>query len=123
MARKIENFKPEPDPNAQKMAELQVAMLEAQVDTERAKAEQLRASSQLDSSKVGTEQVKQGNMQSNTDQQNLDFVEQESGVKQERELQKHGEQARSQAQLKLMDREFDKEDNRRGDLKDYLANR
>lgn len=123
MARKIENFKPEPDPNAQKMAELQMAMLEAQVDTERAKAEGLRATAQLSGSKAGTEQVKQGNLQSNTDQQNLDFVEQESGVKQERELQKHGEQARSQAQLKLMDREFDKEDNRRGDLKDYLANR
>ena len=63
----------------------------------------------LTDAKAGTEAAKQRNLDSDTDIKNLDFVEQESGVKQERELQKQGEQARSQAQLKLIDRELNRE--------------
>ena len=39
-------------------------------------------------------------------------MEQESGVKQERDLQKVGEQARSQAQLKLLDQQTAREKNK-----------
>lgn len=123
LARKIENFQPQPDEMAQKRAQLELAMLEAQIDTERAKAEGLRATAQLSGSKSGTEQAKQGNLQSNTDQQNLDFVEQESGVKQERELQKSGEQARSQGQLKSMDNQMQKESQQHDLLKQYLGSK
>lgn len=105
LAHKIESYQPQPDPMQQKRAELEIALLEAQLANEQAKAQMHQATAQLEMAKVGTEQVKQGNMQSDTDQKNLDFVEQESGVKQERALQQTGEQARSQAQLKVMDQE------------------
>jgi hypothetical protein len=96
LAQKIEAYQPQPDPLMQKKLELEVALLEAQVMSEQAKA-------QLDMAKIGTEQVKQGQIQSDTDLKNLDFVEQESGVKQERDIQKIGEQARSQMGLKALD--------------------
>lgn len=96
LAQKIESYQPEPDPMQQQMQQLQMQLLQAQVASEQARA-------QLDQAKAMTEQVKQAHIQSDADLKNLDFVEQESGVKQERDLQKIGEQARSQMGLKAID--------------------
>lgn len=121
LAKRIEAYEPQPDPIAQKKAELEIALLEAQIQAENAKTQERLATASLNGAKVGTEGAKAGNISSDTDQKNLDFVEQESGVKQERDLQKSGEQARSQANLKLLDREFKKEDDRVDLLKTYIA--
>jgi len=107
LAHKIENYKPEPDPMAQRKAELEIQLLEAQLENVRAQSMERQASAQLDMSKAQTEGTKQGLNSSTTDLKNLDFVEQESGVKQERDLQKQGEQARSQAKNKVMDHQYD----------------
>lgn len=110
LAKAIEEYEPEPDPLAQRKAELEIALLEAQLRNVEAQAIQRQANAQLDIAKAGTEGVKAENIQSDTDLKNLDFVEQESGVKQERELQKHGEQARSQSQMKLLDHQLKREE-------------
>jgi hypothetical protein len=120
LAKKIENYKPEPDPLAQRKAELEIQLLEAQLANEMAHAQSRQANAQLDMAKAGTETVKQGLIKSDTDLKNLDFVEQESGVKQERDLQKQGEQARSQAQLKVLDQGMRREDHRIDLLKEYM---
>lgn len=120
LAKKIENYQPEPDPMMIKKAQLEVALLEAQIATEQAKAMQLQASAQLDGTKAGTEQVKQGQIKSDTDLKNLDFVEQESGVKQERELQRVGEQAKSQGKLAVLQQQLKKDDQRHELLKEYI---
>jgi hypothetical protein len=120
LAKRIENYQPQPDPLAQEEAMLRIELLKAQINKENAQAMSYQSGAQLDMAKAGTEQVKQGNIQSDTDIKNLDFVEQESGVKQERAKELHGEQARSQAQLKLLDRQFAKEDADRDLLKEYL---
>lgn len=123
LAKKIEAYQPQPDPMAQKKMELEIQLLEAQLQNEMAQSQERQANAQLNMAKVGTEQVKAGNIQSDTDLKNLDFVEQESGVKQERAKELHGEQARSQAQLKLMDRQFQKEDNKLDLVKEYIKSR
>jgi len=120
LAKKIEDYEPQPDPIAQRMGELQVALLEAQIATEQSKAMLNQANAQLNGAKVGTESAKQGNMQSDSDLKNLDFVEQESGVKQERALQQTGEQARSQAQLKVMDQQSQREGHKADLLKEFM---
>jgi hypothetical protein len=120
LAKRIEAYQPQPDPLAQEEAMLRVELLKAQIAKENAQAMSYQSGAQLDMAKAGTEQVKQGNLQSDTDLKNLDFVEQESGVKQERAKELHGEQARSQAQLKLMDRQFAIEDQDRDLLKEYI---
>lgn len=120
VAQRIENYQPQPDPLIQKQRELEIQLLAAQLENERAHAMQRQASAQLDVAKVGTEGAKQGNLQSDTDIKNLDFVEQESGVKQERELQRQGAQAKAQSQLKLIDSAERREDRRVDLLKEYL---
>ena len=127
LAKKIESYQPQPDPLAQKKAQLEIELLMAQIAVEQAKAMELQSKAQLNGAKGGTESVKAENIKADTDKKNLDFVEQESGVTQERNIQLHGEQARSQAELKLMDHELNKENvdqKLRADLlRDYVKSR
>ena len=121
LAKKIEEYTPQPDPLQQKKAELEIALLEAQIATEQSKAALNQANAQLGGAKIGTEAAKAQHLSSDADLKNLDFVEQESGVKQERDLQKQGEQAHSQAQTKLMEHELNKENQQHDLLRDYLS--
>lgn len=103
LAKKIEDFQPQPDPMAQKRAELELALLEAQINSENAKAQRDMAQAQLGGAKMGTEQAKAGQLKSDTDLKNLDFIEQEKGVKQERDMQLQSAKAQSQVELKEID--------------------
>lgn len=121
LAKKIESYQPQPDPLAQKKDMLEIALLEAQIANENAQAMERQATAQLNGAKIGTESAKQGHLQSDTDLKNLDFVEQESGVKQERDKELHGEQARSQLALKVVDNAFKKEEKQMDRLAKYKA--
>ena len=123
LAKRIESYQPQPDPLLQEKARLEIELLKRQIATEEAKAMQFQASAQLDSAKSGTEQVKQDNLQSDTDLKNLEFVEQESGVHQERELQKQQMQSDNQRQLKELDRQKHVEGKQFDLIKQYLANK
>jgi len=123
LAKKIESYQPQPDPMAQKKAELEIQLLEAQIENERAQAAERQSGAQLDVVKAGTEQAKQSYLKSDTDLKNLEFVEQESGVHQERAKELQGEQSRSQTEMKLMDRQFKQEDTNSDLLKEYLRKR
>lgn len=127
MAKKIESYQPQPDPLAQKRAELELKLIEAQIQKELAQAEHFASGAGLQSAKANTEGAKAANLNSDTDKKNLDFVEQESGVTQERAKELHGEQARSQAQLKLIDHQLSSAENQRDRehdlIKEYVKNR
>ena len=101
LAKKLESYQPEPDPLMQRKMELEIELLESQINETNARAAKYEAAAQLDSAKVGTEGSKQDHLNSAKDLMNLDFVEQESGVKQERDLQKQGAQAKAQTDLKI----------------------
>tara|TARA_B110000908_G_scaffold27503_1_gene32239 strand:+ start:487 stop:2622 length:2136 start_codon:yes stop_codon:yes gene_type:complete len=102
LAKKIEDYQPQPDPIEQQRAQLELAKLQAEIAELQSRVVENQAQAQLDMAKAGSEQVKAGNVQADTDIKNLDFVEQESGVKQERDLQKQGEQAKSNAKLEMV---------------------
>lgn len=102
LAKQIQAYAPQPDPLQQRKAELELMLLEAQIAETMANAQNKGANAQLNMSKVGTESVKQSNIQSQTDKNILDFVEQETGTKQERDLQKQGAQARANMELELL---------------------
>ena len=124
LAKKIESYQPPPpDPMQQQLQQLEMAKLEAEVALLQAKVANEHATAQLNETRIGTEQAKAANLSSDTDIKNLDFVEQESGVKQERAKELHGEQARSQAQLKLLDRQFKTEDNKVDLMKEWIKSR
>ena len=123
LAKKIEMYQPQPDPLAQQKAQLEIELLQAQIAKENAMAMQYQANAGLTGERTNTEVVKQAQIKSDTDQKNLDFVEQESGVTQERELQKSGEQARGNMQLKLLDHKIQRENMQHNLLKEYIASR
>jgi hypothetical protein len=122
LAHKIETFQPQPDPVQQQKAQLEVELLKAQIAKENAMAMSYQGKAQLDVAKAGTEGEVARNVKSDTDLKNLDFVEQESGVKQEREKELHGEQARSQMALKTMEHDFGREERVHDLLKEYVKN-
>jgi len=120
LAKRIESYEPQPDPIQQEIAQLQVAKLKAEIMEIEARTGTHAANAQLAGAKTNTEGAKAAHLKSDADLKSLDFVEQESGVKQERDLQLHGEQARSQVQLKLLDRQFQREDMKLDLLKEYV---
>lgn len=103
LAKKIRDYKPEPDPIAEQKAQLELMLLQAQIATEQAKAAHYASGAQLQGVKQGTEIAKSKALQSAADLQDLNFIEQESGVQQERDLQKLWAQADAQTRMKLVD--------------------
>lgn len=125
LAKRIEDYQPQPDPLMQRKMELEIALMEAEYQKLQAQAQELATSANLNMAKANTEEYKAENIQSDTDLKNLDFVEQESGVKQERELQRHGEQARAQSQMKLLEHQLNREERDKDRqfqlVRDYLS--
>ena len=80
LAKRIEEYQPQPDPMAQQKAQLEVALLQAQVANETAKGRENEVDVQLKTAKTQTEQAKARGMHSSSDLSDLDFVEKESGV-------------------------------------------
>lgn len=99
LAKQIEEYQPQPDPIAQKQAELQVALMEAEL-------QEKQSIIQLNMAKIDTEHAKAEHLRSDADLKDLNFIEQESGVKQERDLQKQGAQAAAQARTKILDHQL-----------------
>jgi hypothetical protein len=87
LAKQIETFEPQPDPHQQRLAELELAEKEATIEKLRSEAAENYAEAQKD-----MEEARRAGAQA--DKLDLDFVEQETGVTQERDLEKTGEQAR-----------------------------
>ena len=113
LAKRIESFEPQPDPMQQKIQELEIAKLEAEIAKIQSETMGNQAGAQLDQAKARKES-------GDADKKSLDFVEQESGVQQERELEKLGEQARGNARLKVLDNRLKSDEKRKDALRSYL---
>jgi hypothetical protein len=114
LAHKLEIFEPKPDPMAQKIQELEVQKLMAEI-------EEIKSRTIENYADAETTQADAANKQSDTDQKNLDYVEQESGVKQERELEKQGEQAKAQGKTKVLEYNLKRDEKRTEDLRKLLS--
>tara|TARA_B100000959_G_scaffold285527_1_gene360571 strand:+ start:89 stop:2161 length:2073 start_codon:yes stop_codon:yes gene_type:complete len=86
LAKRIIEYQPQPDPMAQQKAQLENALLQAQVQNETAKGQENAVDVQLKTAKTATEQAKARQMHSGSDLSDLDFVEKESGVKDMRDM-------------------------------------
>jgi hypothetical protein len=95
LAKRIAEYQPQPDPMAQQKAQLEVALLQAQVQNETAKGQENAVDVELKTAKTETERAKARGMHSGADMSDLDFVEKESGVgaaqKQEESDRKHAQ--------------------------------
>jgi len=92
LAKQLREFAPQPDQHQQAVQQLELAEKQAEIAKTQAETQKILAEAQLSGTKAT-------NTQADTDKKNLDFVEQEAGVTQARDLQKHGEQAKSNMEL------------------------
>lgn len=85
LATKIREFEPKPNPLEQERQMLEIELLKAQIFNERAKGVENQTDVNLKKAKTQTELAKGRNLESKSDQQDLDYLEQESGLKRQHE--------------------------------------
>ena len=95
LAKKLEEYKPQPDPMQQAIQEAELKKLHAEIA-------KLESETVENLAEAGLDDAKAAQAQSVADKSDLDFVEQESGVTQERDLQKSSEQARGNMNLEIL---------------------
>ena len=94
MAQMVRKYEPQPDPVQQQLQQLQIQELQAKINKLEEEAMYYRKRSEFIDAQVP-------NIQADTDQKNLDFLEQESGAKHAREVERIQAQAREQNKGKL----------------------
>ena len=87
LAHYLETYEPKPDPLAEAMQQLEIAKLEAETALLKAQAREADAKSFVQEAKVSVEQARAGQMQSQTDRNNLDFYDKANGTEHERALE------------------------------------
>jgi hypothetical protein len=85
LAKQIKEYQPQPNPQAQMKVELEMQLLQAQIANESAKAQENTVDVELKKAKIQTELSKSRSMNSKADMDDLNFVEQESGVNRQHE--------------------------------------
>lgn len=90
LAKRIETYRPEPDPLQQQLQQLEIKKLEMEIAKLQSEVDENTAEAELDRAKARQ-------AHSEADLSDLDFTEQESGVKQEREKELLGAQAEGNA--------------------------
>lgn len=88
LQHKIMTFQPQPDPMQQQIAQLQIEKLKAEIALIYSQANEAGTKGQLNSTKVGVEQARGNQIQSQADKNNLDFLQEQNGVKHQQELEK-----------------------------------
>jgi len=96
LAKRIEEFQPQPDPLEQAMKELEIAEIQAKIAKLHSEANENNAEAELDKAK--TRQT-----HSDADKTDLDFVEQETGTTHTRDVDRITSQAEAQARTKVID--------------------
>lgn len=95
LAQQIKEFSPPPDPFAQ-------AMQQAELQTVQLENAKLQAEINKINAEAGKTQADALNKGADTDRKNLDYVQEESGVNQERALEKGKAQARGNMELEVL---------------------
>lgn len=88
LSKMIADYQPQPDPLEQQKAQLEIELLKAQIANEKAKANENTVDVQLKAAKTQSELAKAGKLSSEKDRVDLDYVEQATGLNQDRELEK-----------------------------------
>lgn len=114
LAHYLENWEPKPDPVQEALQRLEVAKVEAEIAFIQAQAQEALAKANVQGAKVGVENARAGQMQSQTDNNNLDFYNKANGIdhEQAKDLQKQKLDAdivnntlKNQASLDLADKQ------------------
>jgi hypothetical protein len=100
LALKIREYAPEPDPMAQQLQQVEIQRL--QLENEKIKAETAKIYAE-----AGRSQADIANKGADTDRKNLDYVQEESGVNQERSLEQGKAQSRGNMELEVLKKQLE----------------
>ena len=87
LSKMIQDYTPQPDPFVQEKNRLEIELLKAQINNENAKAQENAVDVQLKAAKTQAELAKARLSGSKADEVDLNYLEQSSGLKQERALE------------------------------------
>jgi hypothetical protein len=93
LVKKIEEYQPQPDPIAQRKAELEIALLEAQIANEQAKGMENAVDVELKKAKTANELANVRLVNEDTDLKALQFLEKSSGADHLKEIEKQRQKA------------------------------
>ena len=102
LAKRIEDYEPKPDPMQQQLQQIELQMKQLELQELQQKIGKTQADTQLTMAKTQETMGRSGNLQSDTDQKNLDFLEQQSGVKHNREMQQNKAQSEGNMALEIL---------------------
>lgn len=88
LAKKIEEYQPQPDPVAEKLKELEVARLEAEIEFTKSRASENMVDMKLKDAKAGTEVAKARNLGSMSDNSDLDYLHKFYGINEKRQKER-----------------------------------
>lgn len=100
LAKRIEEYQPQPDPMAEEMHRM--AMMKAQLEIQ-----EIQSKIALNQAQTALAGAKAANTDSDTDKKNLDYVEQETGTKHARDVDKITSQAKAQTRKSLIEMAFE----------------
>ena len=116
LAKKLIDWQPQPDPMDQKIKQLQIALLEAQVRNEQAKGLENQADvvekktqAELNAAKAETERAKVRSLHSSADMEDLKFVQEQQGADTKRDMLKEQQKFDHEVGKKAVDSMLDKE--------------
>lgn len=87
LQHKITQFQPQPDPLQEAIKQAQLELLQAQIELTRAQALEAGTKGSLNQSKVPVEQARANHIQSSADKNNLDFIQEQNGVKHAQQME------------------------------------
>ena len=114
LAKELEEYEPQPDPIQQEMAQLSLEKVKAEIEEIRSRAAENYSETALDQAKARL-------LSSQADSTDLDFVEQESGVKQERDKELQGAQAAANMERDVKKNSMEINKERMTKINEYLT--
>jgi len=92
LAHEIKTFQPQPDQAAQQMQQLEMAKIQSEIEVNKAKAQSYMNDAPIKEGKAQVESAKARNINSKSDQQDLDFLRKDQGVDHQEQMDKlnHG---------------------------------
>lgn len=114
LAKRLSEYKPEPDPMAVEKAQLENMLLKAQIFNEEAKGKENTVDIDLKRAKTETEKGKARSLHSDSDKKDLDYLEQGSGLTRQHETDMKDHDRNTQLDLKAADSMLSNNDGQTG---------
>lgn len=123
LAHRIKTYQPEPDPMVEQMRLLELQEAYLRVEQAKMNLDGTVVEQALTEARAMHEQAKAANLQSETDRNTLDYVEQEEGIKHQRDVERIQSQAMGNIALEERKSQLRAAEGRQKVLDDYLNRR